>query len=316
MSDSIVVTATAYQMAKADCDPAASDRFRIHRLEPEPTDHRRHTPVSQRLIRMVGELAEQAGLDREQLAGPATGIVSGSRYGCALVFDMHRRLRDKGPRGIDAVSFAQATHNFPVSACAIEYGIRGPGVALVSSAAAGMEALLCAADWLAEHRCQRVIIAAFEDLDGAAARHLHHIAAPDAAPVHEAMALVMLERADSAAARGAPVLAEITDTVTLRAGDWSADTLSAECLATNRPAFAGSATKRLPATGTQIAIARHGAAAIGSLDLPDCLAPGGLIALIQAIQSGQDDWLAGALDLHLGGVAARLSLTQAYGNPQ
>ncbi len=294
MSDELVVTATALALAETATGAPASGASTIYRLPAEVLD-RRHTPISQRLVRMVGQLAEDAGLAREDIAGPDTGLVSGSRYGCALVYDMHRRLREGGPRGIDAVAFAQATHNFPVSACAIEYGIRGPGVAIVSSTAAGIEALLCAADWLREGRCQRVIVVAYEDLEGPAAVHLASLGRN--APVHEAMALVMLERRESAIARGAPMLAQLAGTATLapqgkgRAPDDVAAAAFGE------------------ASGVATVIAGQPDQA---LPLVDCVSAGGLLAMIRAIGAAapQAKWLAGAMDPVRGGAAVALRLPE------
>lgn len=306
MSDSIVITATALALAEqpAPSVPAggktASGAFSILRLPEEPAD-RRHTQLSSRLSRLIGELASRAGLLPADLAGPATGLVSGSRYGCSLVADMHRRLRELGPRGIDAVGFAQATHNFPVSACAIDYGIQGPGIALVSSHAAGMEALTCGRDWLLEGRCDRVIVAAFEDLEGPAAAHVELLAAPGAPPVHEAMALVLLERGSTARARRATVLAEIAGTAMMRPGAETGDLR----------AVAQRAFGHLPASMGILLAAPESASppetADGAPMLVDCLAVGGLLALIRALdRPGPGDWLVGALDPRTGGIAAGL----------
>lgn len=298
MSDSIVITATALALAHQGAPgPIGSDpvsgTFSIVKLPPEVPD-RRHTGPSSRLARMIGQLAAEAGLAPGDLAGPATGLVSGSRYGCSLVADMHRRLRDLGPRGIDAVGFAQATHNFPVSACAIEYGIQGPGIALVSSLAAGMEALTCGRDWLREGRCDRVIVAAFEDLEGPAAAHVELLAAPHAPPVHEAMALVLLERGAVARARRAPVLAELAGLAMVPPQGQPA-ALSARAFGSDRVA-------------PRLLLARPEQAAP---PLVDCLAVGGLLAVIRALEitaaSGQaQDWLVGALDPRCGGIVAGL----------
>ncbi|MBL8563433.1 MAG: hypothetical protein JNN06_14235 [Gemmobacter sp.] len=298
MSDSIVITATALALAQQDAPGPigagpVSGAVSILRL-PEEAPDRRHTGPSSRLARLIGQLAADAGLAPGDLAGPATGLVSGSRYGCSLVADMHRRLRDLGPRGIDAVGFAQATHNFPVSACAIDYGIQGPGIALVSSLAAGMEALTCGRDWLREGRCDRVIVAAFEDLHGPAAAHVELLAAPHAPPVHEAMALVLLERGSLARARGAPVLAELAGLAMVPP--------QGQPRAVAARAFGGDpAAPRLLIAEAEAPVP----------PLVDCLAVGGLLALIRALEATAaseqaQDWLVGALDPRCGGILAGL----------
>jgi 3-oxoacyl-(acyl-carrier-protein) synthase len=309
MQEPIVITATALALADAPApfapEGAAASGFSIFHL-PQEVPEGRHTVPSQRMARLIAALAAKAGLPEDGFAGPDTGIVSGSRYGCALVFDMNRRLRQGGPRGIDAVGFAQATHSFPLSACAIDFGIQGPGLAFVSSQAAGMEALQCARDWLVEGRCERVIVAGFEDLHGPAAAHLAQIQAPGAAPVHEAMALILLERADSAAARGAPVLAQLRGTAILRAG---ADDLALRVAADR--AF-GAAPQPL---ALLLAGLGQNVGPAGNRVLVDCLSAGGLLAMIHAIEAdnGCADWLVGAVDPALGGVAAGLHIPTVQG---
>jgi 3-oxoacyl-(acyl-carrier-protein) synthase len=315
MPNDIVITATALALADVtapdsfQCIRPASGNFCIHLLPVEMTDGR-HTIPSQRMARMIETLAERAGLTPVSFMGPATGIVSGSRYGCSLVFEMNRRLRKHGPRGIDAVGFAQATHSFPVSACSIDFGIQGPGVAFVSSYAAGMEALLCAQDWLREGRCDQVIVAGFEDLHGPASSHLSEVCAPIGSAIHEAMALILLERGPTARARRAPILAELRGTAMLRPGLDSAEVRHA----------ADRAFGTTPAQ-LRMLLVRNGAEPLVDLDarstpaMVDCLAVGGLLALIRALESGTNtaDWLIGAIDPHVGGVAAGIHVTALAG---
>ncbi|WP_168798029.1 beta-ketoacyl synthase N-terminal-like domain-containing protein [Pacificoceanicola onchidii] len=179
------------------------------------TSKGRHTRVSFRLDDMITRLLAQTGLSREDIAGPGTGLISGSCYGCAQVFEMHMRLRKKGPRGVDPVSFAQATHNYPISAAAIEFGIEGPCLAAVSAGGAGLDALQIATDWLREGRCERVLVAAYEDFAPPIADHLAARAQTTPGKSYgEAMVLLLLERESVAAARGvhgAPELMSIVN---------------------------------------------------------------------------------------------------------
>ncbi len=223
MSDSFVISSAVYALGGHDVLPAVRRRtgasfglFELRRLERTTFDdnqdaaRQRHTPVSFRMSRMTGELMAMAGFEPDGYVGADTGIVSGSSYGCAAVFDLHRRLCKGGPRGIDAVRFAQATHSFPISMTAIDHGLKGPAAALVSSDAAGTEALVCALDWLRDGLCTRVVVAAFEDFDTPIAEHVACTMPEGTGSVSEAMVLLLVETAAAAVERRAPVLAEIT----------------------------------------------------------------------------------------------------------
>jgi len=163
----------------------------------------RFTRPSFRLGQMINRLLKQTGLTPDCIRGPRSGLVSGSQFGCAQVYDMHSRLRRFGPRGIDAVRFAQATHNYPISAAAIDFGLQGPCLAVVSTALAGLDALQCAFDWLRDDRCDRVLVAAYEDFAPPLTTHLaQRCRANPTKSYGEAMVIVLLERPALAAARG------------------------------------------------------------------------------------------------------------------
>lgn len=163
----------------------------------------RMTRPSHRLAALIRRLCAAARLPLAELSGPGTGLVSGSQFGCAQVYDMHSRLLRQGPRGIDAVRFAQATHNYPISAAAIEFGLQGPCLAVVSGPQAGADALTCATDWLSDARCDRVLVAAYEDFAPPLTTYLQQrvTVTPDVL-FGEAMVLLLLERQEDALARG------------------------------------------------------------------------------------------------------------------
>lgn len=235
MNDSVIVSAACADIAPVGSLPpggqtadAIFGSFRVNLLDRSAfeTDAKaergRHTAVSYRLCKMVPRLLRGAGLTRRQIAGPGTGLISGSLYGCSQVFEMHRRLRRHGPRGIDAVRFAQATHSYPVSICAIEFGLKGPCLAVVSTETAGMDAFLCAHDWITDGRCDRVIVVGYEDMATPIRDHIRTARAHSAADgsVSEAMVMLLLERSASAAMRGAPSdCPRIAGMTTLRTGD-------------------------------------------------------------------------------------------------
>ncbi|MDA7429488.1 beta-ketoacyl synthase N-terminal-like domain-containing protein [Primorskyibacter aestuariivivens] len=224
MNDTIVITASCADVASPDLLPAEGHsadapfgNFSVFCLdhsgfETAPRAVRgRHTRVSYRLNKMIPRLLERAGLTADALAGPGCGMVSGSSYGCSQVYEMHRRLKKMGPRGVDAVRFAQATHNYPVSACAIDYKIEGPCLSVLNAETAGLDALQCAQDWLRAGRCDRVLVAAYEDLAPPIGDHLADRARSlPKQGFGEAMVLVLLEKASVAQRRDdLPILTHV-----------------------------------------------------------------------------------------------------------
>ncbi|WP_269584459.1 beta-ketoacyl synthase N-terminal-like domain-containing protein [Roseibium sp. Sym1] len=278
--------------------------FEAHRKR----ERQRHTPVSFRMSQLVTKLLSNAALSKEAAAGAATGLVSGSRYGCSIVFDMHRRLARYGPKGIDAIRFAQATHNYPVSCCAIEFGFKGPCTAMVSSRAAGMEAFQCACDWLLDRRCDRVVVTAFEDFGSPVDDHIRRTAT-QSGPVFEAMVCLMLERKELAEARGLTALADLTGTAILNRVSGNCGSVGKRLFGRDLPEF-GFAVSRSPADF------RDRCNPASSLDAGECIGASGLVELAQLLGGGsllQDKttprhWMVGACDPLTGGIAAGIRL--------
>lgn len=241
-------------------------------------------------------------------AGASTGLVSGSRYGCSIVFDMHRRLARHGPKGIDAVRFAQATHNYPVSACAIEFGFKGPCTALVSSRAAGMEALQCGLDWLNDSRCDRVIVTGFEDFGSPIDDHIRR-ASWSGGPVREAMVCVLLERADVATARGARGLADVTGSAALNRARGRGAGLERRVFGRDVESFG------FAVSHTSEEFCDHVTPA-ARLDAGECIGASGLVELAQLLTRDRpldgatipQHWMIGACDPATGGIAAGIRL--------
>ena len=329
MKDSVIISSVSINLAQKDPLPVvvpdvdtAFGPFNIKVLDQQEfkknsgSARRRHTAVSYRLSAMIKRLIEQAGFDASQIAGSETGLVSGSSYGCSAVFDMHQKLREYGPRGIDAVRFAQATHSYPISKCAIEFGLKGPSLALVSCEAAGMEALLCAYDWITENRCERVIVAAYEDFSAPVREHIIHSLGGKklTGTVREAMVLIMVERKSAAIERGGVVLAEITGMATIQRNA-DATEYQRACI----KAFGE--TRKNDVFGTAFAhrSGQHIASDIGTMigGIPfdglkgqdDFLGASGLVEMAQLISQSEplpdlDQWFIGATSAFGGGVAA------------
>lgn len=294
--------------------------FTLRRLDDNgelPNSRERHTRLSRRLEKLIERTATMAKLLPDQIAGTETGLVSGSSYGCSSVMEeVRRQLVRKGSRGVDPIRFASATHSFPLSLNAIRFGIRGPCAALVSSEAAGLEALLCAADWLQAGRCERVLIAAYEDFGDPVAAHITAAGKPGA--VNEAMALVLLEVESAALARGAAPLASIEGFGTVgrnfemdnivtcmrRACGRYDPEAAAACLATPRWSW----DVRMKEHEAVESLDRQGLPSIAFKPrMGDCLGASGLIEL--ALLLADDElfcaaplWLINALDPRTGGI--------------
>ncbi|WP_422528895.1 beta-ketoacyl synthase N-terminal-like domain-containing protein [Serratia fonticola] len=171
-------------------------------------EHRRQTVVSTQLLQLCQQLFRDAGLDGVNVAGEETGLVSGAYYGCMSVTQgILTTLHQKGPRGVDAIEFAKATHSFPLSAVSIAFSLLGPAAAVVSDELASLDALMMARDWLLAGRCQRVIVAGYEHFSPLLQAHLGHLASEG--HYCDNLSVVMLETQSSALARGAVIRAEV-----------------------------------------------------------------------------------------------------------
>lgn len=172
--------------------PAApGDRAAADDAETAP----RHFRAS-RLVRDVAAAAlADAGLSREDVAGPGTGFVSGSHYGCVDFLDgMRAAEREKGPRGVKPTEFAIATQGYPVAALGMTYGAQGPATAFVGGLTAGFEALAFARAMLAFRQCDRMVVIGYELPGDRAGSHLRALGAGDG-EVAETVVAFVVERA-------------------------------------------------------------------------------------------------------------------------
>lgn len=172
------------------------------------TTLKRQTPLSALLCRLCEQMFERALCPLTEEFGMETGLVSGAYYGCMSVTQgILATLREKGPRGIDAIEFAKATHSFPLSAASIAFKLHGPAAAAVSGECASLDALIMARDWLLAGRCERVLVVGYEQYTPLLQAHVQQL---DAASCYsDSLSIIMLETQRSAALRGGPVLAEL-----------------------------------------------------------------------------------------------------------
>lgn len=178
------------------------------------TTLKRQTPLSALLCGLCEEMFERALLSPTEAFGNETGLVSGAYYGCmGVTQEILATLREKGPRGIDAIEFAKATHSFPLSAVSIAFKLHGPAAAAVSGELASLDALIMACDWLQARRCERVLVVGYEQYSPLLQAHVQHLDARSY--FSDSLSIVMLETQRSAHGRGAPILAELSCVVPL-----------------------------------------------------------------------------------------------------
>lgn len=153
--------------------------------------------------------AQDAGLDGEarELAGVAAGTVTGS---AAMVADFDRTTLREGPLAPNPALFPQTVWNGAASQVAIRHGLRGPNLTVSSGLNSGLDAVLTAARGIACGGARAFLAGGFEELSP----YLRVIFAPGSLehaplPLCEGAAVLVLEDASAAAARGARALASL-----------------------------------------------------------------------------------------------------------
>ena len=165
----------------------------------------RHFAESRLIADAAAAALADAGLTRADLAGPDTGFVSGSCYGCGTFLDGIRAgLAQNGPRGVRATEFSIATHGYPMAALAMSYGAQGPATAFVGDAGSAVEALAFADLMLRLGFCERMVVLGY-DLPGPVAQA--HLAVTRRLTSLPAIVALVVERAAlETTATDAPVL--------------------------------------------------------------------------------------------------------------
>ena len=169
---------------------------------------------------------EDADLDLKTLDHDATGLVFGTAFGCLETLGLFcADLLKKGPHFVKPVLFPHTYANTTISLLAMEYGLSGPHMCFASGAAAGAQAILCAYDWIRMGKANVCFAGASESLNeflfagyDRSGRLVRREAGRPPAPfdrgrsgfaLGEGGAVLVLESAEHAAARGAPVYGEI-----------------------------------------------------------------------------------------------------------
>ncbi|MEM8885622.1 MAG: beta-ketoacyl-[acyl-carrier-protein] synthase family protein [Planctomycetota bacterium] len=176
----------------------------------------------------AGELAARsAGLEASALAGPRTGVLLGTGYGCLYEMeDLYRTWLNKGWKRIKPVTVPKLMPNAPASHLAIHYGARGINATISTACSSGAIALGLAAERIRSGDLDAcvtggvdvigndAIVAAWNALRVLSRNNTPEASRPfdgqrDGLVFGEGGAIFLLEDWDTAVARGAPIRAEI-----------------------------------------------------------------------------------------------------------
>jgi 3-oxoacyl-[acyl-carrier-protein] synthase II len=181
-----------------------------------------------RISRMVVVAADRAlrasGFSRELRAEREVGLVLGTMLsGVRTIAEFDRRGLTRGPSYVSPFDFANSVINAAAGQTAIWHDLRGANLTMAGSAASGLQAIGSAADLIRSGRADALLAGGADELCyetllgfartgrlcGEGERPLPFDPRRSGFALAEGVALVMLEAAETAAARGATVLAEI-----------------------------------------------------------------------------------------------------------
>jgi len=143
-------------------------------------------------------------------AGLEIGVTAGTATASAgLVADFDRTTLREGPLAVNPALFPQTVWNGASSQVAIRFGLRGPNLTLSTGLNSGLDALLAAARLLRCGRARAVLAGGFEEITPFFRVLFGREGAGEPPRLGEGAAVLLLERASSAKARGARLIAAI-----------------------------------------------------------------------------------------------------------
>jgi len=183
---------------------------------PDPVRARaaRTERVTQLAFSAIGPALAMAGL--ATLDGdprPMLGIVLGTAFGCFLTNAAYqRRLAEGGPGAASPRLFAATVSNAAAGEVSIAYRLGGPAVTLTAGGVAGLVAIAHAVDLLRGGQADALVAGGVDAADVALERFVAAGGLATPTPIGEGAAMLVLERAEVARARGVKALARIVDT--------------------------------------------------------------------------------------------------------
>jgi 3-oxoacyl-[acyl-carrier-protein] synthase II len=143
---------------------------------------------------------------------PRLGIVLGTAFGCFLTNAAYqRRFAEGGPGAASPRLFAATVSNAAAGELSIAYRLGGPAITLTAGGVAGLVAIAHAADLLASGQADALVTGGVDAADVALERFIADGGLAAAAPIGEGAAVLVLERAEHARARGARAYARIDE---------------------------------------------------------------------------------------------------------
>jgi 3-oxoacyl-[acyl-carrier-protein] synthase II len=202
--------------------------------EIRPFDPRQHLgdrnlrPVdrtSRLLLVAAGQALDAAGWTEERRADAELGLVVGTTF-CSVhtIAEFDRRGLQLGPSHASPMDFANSVINAAAGQAAIWFGLRGVNSTISGGEASGLQAIAYAADLIRTGRAEALLAGGVEELcfesflgflragrlaPGDGERPIPFDARRNGFALAEGAGLLVLEDAESAARRGAPVLAEV-----------------------------------------------------------------------------------------------------------
>lgn len=166
---------------------------------------------------VIGEILVSGGLASDLHKIEGTGIISGSGFGCAGSFSDFVKDMFFSPIGVDPMMFPFTSHNYPISVSSIQYGLKGPIAADISSMSSSLNALIFAHNLVANGFAEKMIVIGFDELSEITLNYLDyhgHLNWEKNALVSRTMfcegcAGVLIESLDSAEERGQEIIGEI-----------------------------------------------------------------------------------------------------------
>jgi 3-oxoacyl-(acyl-carrier-protein) synthase len=202
MTDGVVITGGGAVTALEDAEAALPETVRARGARVER--------VTRLVLAAGGAALDAAGLAAmDGPARPRVGVVVGTAFGCFLTNDAYARRLDMGAAAASPRLFAATVSNAAAGELGIAYRLGGPAVTLTAGTVAGIAALGHASDMLRAGRADALVAGGADATGLGLSMWIAAGGFVRGAPPTDAAAFVVLETADAARKRGAPVAGTI-----------------------------------------------------------------------------------------------------------